>query len=206
MVTYKTVDVQQGSPEWLLWRNGHDNASVTATLAGSLMGVSQYLDINAAWEDRLGIKKLEYIENSNVRHGTENEAHAMSELMKATGISFTSACVESLEFPFLKASLDGLNIDHKLVAEIKCPVFYGSFRKHQAGILDYYYAQVQAQLLVTGFEHALFFSYFEGSDELKVIKANQEYQKELLKRAILFHVSVIKRLPLASELFYRYEI
>lgn len=202
---FKKVELVQGTPDWLLWRSGIDGTSITATAAATIMGVYPYGNVYDLWADKIGIKPLIFEESDNTTHGSNTEEKARQEFVKATGIDMVPMCVESLEYPFIRASLDGINEEHNVGLEIKCPVYFGSFNKHKKVPLDYYYAQVQHQLFTTGFENWILFSYFKGNDALHIIRKDKAYQEELLRRCLMFRELVLNKITPREEDFLPYE-
>lgn len=214
---FKKVELTQGTPDWLLWRSGTDGTSITATAAAIIMGVYPYGNVYDLWADKVGIQKFVFTENDAATHGTNTEEKARQEFIKATGIEMTPACVENLKYPFIRASLDGLNEEHKIGLEIKCPYHFGSFSKHKKGIensktddefdsglLKYYYAQVQHQMLVTSFDRWIYWSFYRGADALSIIKKDEKFQKELLRRCLMFRELVLTKVPPREEDFLPY--
>lgn len=204
-MSYRLIDLDQRTSEWLQWRAGKDNASITATAASALMGVDKYTDVLSMWKERVGFVAAEDAELTEaVIHGRDTEDHAREELIKATGIAFKPACIESVEFPFIKASLDGINEGLRLGLEIKCPRYMGSFKNQVKELPLDYYAQIQAQLMITGFEAFIFYSYFGNSEDLKIVRKSESYQKELLKRCIVFNTCVISKIEPTEDVFFPY--
>jgi len=202
---YKKIDLVQGTPEWLAWRKGEDGTAITATAASVLMGLYPYGTVFELWQEKICSVPLEYKTNAHTEHGSNTEEEARQEFIKATGLEMIPVCVESVDYPFLRASLDGINEEHKIGLEIKCPVYFGSFNKHKKAPLDYYYAQVQHQLLVCSFSNWALYSYFKGQDVLHIIEKDAIFQEELLRRCELFRSSVISRTPPDLDLYRKYE-
>lgn len=201
---FKKVILEQSSDEWLSWRS----EGITATAAATIMGLNPYGNVYDLWADKTGTKSFVFVENEAATHGSNTEEKARQEFIKSTGINMKPVCVENLKYPFIRASLDGLNEEHKLGLEIKCPFHFGSFNKHKLGLLPYYYAQVQHQLLSVGdpeYKWA-FWSYFKGSDSLHIVEKDDRFQEELLRRCILFYELVINKIAPDQDLFLPYEI
>jgi putative phage-type endonuclease len=197
---FKKVDLKQGSESWLAWRA----EGITATAASTIMGVNPYGNVLDLWKDKAGIEDFEFEGSEAAEFGSKTEDKARKEFEKATGLKMHPVCVESLDYPFIKASLDGINEEHSLGLEIKCSFHFGSFNKNKKalikyldskedhpefykGLLKYYYAQIQHQMLVTGYRQWAYWSFFNGSDMLYLVDSDKDFQQELLSRCILFN-------------------
>ena len=181
----KIINHVQSSIEWLLWRQDR----ITATSASILMGLNRFKTLNDLWEEMLGIKPPEPL-NDKMRRGQELEPIARDLFIKETGIEVTPICCEHDTEWWMAASLDGISQDHTIVCEIKCPKLKTHKEAIDGIIPDYYYAQMQHQLFVTGASRVLYTSYHpEHSQKLfiKDIKPNQEFINELRERSKYFY-------------------
>lgn len=209
---FKKVELKQGSEEWKAWRF----SKITATQASTLMGLNTFGDRDAkeagyssalylSWAEKTELVTEEFFENDAMLHGSRNEEKARQVFIESTGIDMQPACVENLEYPFMAASLDGLNEEHQLGLEIKCAKYYNSFKKHKyAGIPPYYFAQVQHQLFCTGYENWIFWSWFNNSESIYLVHPDKKFQEELLNRCILFQDMVKNKIEPAEEFFRPY--
>jgi putative phage-type endonuclease len=150
----KFIDVEQGSEEWLKWRK----TVITATDCPAIMGSSPWVTEYKCWQRKLALVD-EQKSNAAMERGKKLEPEARAHFIENYGINMTPVVVESSEFEFLGASLDGISDCHKYVLEIKC----GGEKLHKMaldGIVPQYYIdQIQHQLLVTGAQKAFYFSY-----------------------------------------------
>src|SRR5947207_6179700 len=121
----KIINHVQGSDEWLLWRQDR----ITATAAGVIMGLNPWKTLNDLFDEMLGIKPPEPL-NDKMRRGQELEPVARDLFIKETGISVTPICCEHDTEWWMAASLDGISQDHTIVCEIKCP----RLKTHQEAI------------------------------------------------------------------------
>jgi putative phage-type endonuclease len=159
----KKIEVEQGSPSWLSWRK----TVITATDCPAILGSSPWSTTYQCWQRKLGLLEEQKV-NDAMERGKRLEPEARSLFTEQTGITMAPVVVESDEFDFLGASLDGLSDCGKYVLEIKC----GGSRLHnmaaQREIPDYYQDQIQHQLLVTGAEKCFYYSY-NGSDGICIV-------------------------------------
>lgn len=195
---------EQGEAAWHGWRTKGLGASNMSVLMGSLPFA--YEDVLTLWKEKaLGIKIERF--SAAINEGWANEGKAREVYIQKTGIQVEPVCLTHPEYPFLRASLDGLSDWRKaikkkqapVVVEIKCPQ-PGNFKKAMAGqILDYYYTQLQQQV---GICNALFgateidyYVYRDGKDALFRVEFNPEYFKEIVRRGKLFWDMVESKTP-----------
>lgn len=150
----KIINVEQGSPEWLAWRK----TVITATDCPAILGSSPWSTTYKCWQRKLGLVD-EQPSNEAMKRGKRLEPEARAQFIERYNIHMTPCVVESAQFDFLGASLDGLSDCRKYILEIKC----GGSKLHDQAIMgiipDYYLDQIQHQLFVTGAEKAFYYSY-----------------------------------------------
>lgn len=149
----KTINVEQGSQEWLKWRK----EVITATECSAIMGSNPWETPYTIWGMKLGIIPPK-ASNKVMEEGKRLEPFAREDFIKKFKINMTPICVESTEFEFLGASLDGISDDGIDILEIKCGEKVHSLAK-QGIIPPYYLHQVQQQLLVSGARKCFYYSY-----------------------------------------------
>lgn len=174
--------VKQGSPDW----HGFRSLGFGGSEANIIAGHSKYQNVVDLWEFKSGIREREDIVNDAMQHGIDTEPEARLRFEQATGLKMTPKCFEHHEFPFIRASLDGITDNNQIVLEIKCPTRLGIHMKTVRGTMpDYYYPQVQHQLFVTGAKSACFWSYMKTTGGFMLeVKPNESYLKELVRREI----------------------
>jgi len=157
------LDLQQGGPEWLFARAGTPSASnfdkVVTTKGEPSKQAKNYLYELAG--ERIAGPKPETYQSAAMLRGleTETEARAYFELVEDAEVQQTGICyTDDKRFA---CSPDGLMEDCGL--EIKCPLIHTHVGYLLSGILPSdYFAQVQGSMLVTGFSHWFFISYYPG--------------------------------------------
>lgn len=177
----KTVELDQNSPEWLKWRQ----QGIGASDAVSVMGDSPW----TSRDELIGVKLGQVVveENEKMARGRRLEPEARRMYEQIRGIEVRPVCAVHDTYPWLRASLDGLSLDGKVVLEIKCPGYWPHWRAVYRGAYPRYYrAQIQWQLLVTGAEICHYFSYRPDDPEiipaaLVEILPEPEYQEVLLR-------------------------
>lgn len=192
------VDYDQGSEIWKEWRAG----GLGGSDAACIVGVAP-----AYWENSTRQALLEYkakhrggferVSDKNKSHammrGTMMEPIARQAYRERTGNNVEPACVISSDYPFIRASCDGLNKEGDLVLEIKCVRFDNHEIALDGRIPNEYWPQVQHLLLATGAPRLHYFSYsthkkFKSEDlqALVSVKPSPDYQKYLLAEEIRF--------------------
>lgn len=150
----KIIELEQGSQEWLNWRK----SVITATDASCIMGNNPWTTAYKCWQRKLGLIE-EQKSNEAMERGKRLEPEARAQFTERYGIEMQPMVVESTEFEFLGASLDGISQLGNHLLEIKC----GGVKLHemaaQGVIPPYYMDQMQHQLLVTRAEKCFYYSY-----------------------------------------------
>jgi putative phage-type endonuclease len=148
----------QGSAEWLAYRINKFNASE----AGAIMGVNPWFPKNPAelFDLKTGAAKVE--ENAAMARGTAMEDQAREWLQVFTNTTFTPVVRERGRY---SASLDGLDFDEAIAAEIKCPyrrdskLFGISSPADLRAVAPHYWFQIVHQFYVAGFRQLYFLAY-----------------------------------------------
>ena len=152
----KIIPVEQGSPDWLSWRK----TVITGTDCPAILGSSPWVTTYKCWQRKLGLVE-EQKANYFMERGKRLEPEALEHFNEQCGFDMKPAVVESSEFEFLGASLDGICAQGDVILEIKC----GGEGLHSMaleGIIPpYYMDQMQHQLLVTRAKKAFYYS-FDG--------------------------------------------
>jgi putative phage-type endonuclease len=174
----KIIELEQGSPEWLSWRK----TVITATDASIIMGNNPWDTPYSCWQRKLGLIE-EKKSNEAMERGKRLEPEARAKFISEYGINMVPVVVESSEFEFLGASLDGISQLGGSVLEIKC----GGSKLHamaeRGEIPAYYRDQMQHQLLVTGAEKCFYYSY-NGTNGIPIeVFPDPEYRVKFLPKA-----------------------
>lgn len=196
-------NLEQNTPEWQQWRMSGIGGSDAAILKlGNLYGKTPH----TLWLDKRGqigeYNRTEAAEE-NLERGKELEPKAREYFIKHTGIYVEPVLMQSTKYPFMLASLDGITPDLSVGVEIKAPgekVFKELFLK---GVPDYYYAQIQHQIAVTGARRFYFFAYNEDIAPhvyLQEVMPDYSYIEELIRLEQEFWRHVEFNIPPTGEL------
>jgi putative phage-type endonuclease len=196
----KLINLEQGSPDWVLWREGGLGASDAPTI----MGVDYY----GVTREQLLREKItgEKRQSSfSMRRGNRLEPFARELYATQLGYPYkvAPAVIVHPELDWMRASLDGLaenceTGELEWIVEIKC----WSWDKHDsvlAGICpEVVFPQIQHQLLCAGLSRCDLVSYtenakFSDEDRLAVLRvpAEPEYQQRLLESECAFWSEVL---------------
>jgi putative phage-type endonuclease len=119
--------------------------------------------------------------------GTALEPEARKRYEIKSGIRVAPACLQSLKYEWLRASVDGLSADGSAVVEIKCGESVYRTSSKSLKVPKHYIGQLQHILAVTGLEAIDFFCYLPGRPEVHLrIARDDSYIERLLEDEGLF--------------------
>lgn len=139
------VQITQGSPEWLAYRQSRRNASESA----AVLGISPWTTPYQLWLAKTGRGAPR--RTHAMQRGTQLEPVARAAYEEQTGVIMQPLVLEAGAY---SASLDGMTLEGDLIVEIKCPL-RGTRSDlwqdvSQAQVPQHYAIQVQHQLMVSG--------------------------------------------------------
>lgn len=180
----KTIDLKQGSPEWLTFRRSHIGASDCS----SIMDVNPFKCERKVWEEKvLGLNEPV---NKKMKDGQKNEEKARECYVAMTGIDVNPCVAESTVYPFISASFDGMTKNQNHIVEIKCGK--SSHKLAQIGVIPMYYeAQMHHQLYVAGLNEMDYFSYSEGEGIVLKFYRDENFITNMLDKYKIFWKSVL---------------
>ncbi|HEB7618897.1 lambda-exonuclease family protein [Campylobacter coli] len=175
----KIIDLEQGSVEWLNFRKGKITASIVASCIGEK---GAFLSKEKAKELIQGVYEP-YVSEA-MKKGREYEELIRAKMEFIIGKDITPIVIQSLENELFMASLDGID-NEKTIYEFK----YSTNNKEYEQVLKFkkpsskYYAQIQFQLFVGGFEKCVF-AVLNENDDLTycMVKSDKEYQDFMLRK------------------------
>ncbi len=179
--SFVTLSFEQNTDEWLSWRRGGIGASDAPVIMGQ-----------SPWQkapDLLRIKTGQTEErpaNGAMQRGKTLEPLARRAYVSHTSIDVEPVCVQSLAYPWMRASLDGLSADGRHVVEIKCP----GEKDHQladSGLVPAkYFAQLQHILAVTGLAEIHYWSFRFGRPVLLNVSRDDAFVGALVEKESAF--------------------
>lgn len=177
--------------EWLLWRrNGIGSSDAPVIMNGSHFGDN----LLKKWEEKvLGKVKAD---NIYMKHGRDNEEPARRAFESLLNTSVFPVNVESSSTGWMRASLDGIDVNGKVLVEIKCPK---NKDDHLAGVNkkvpEKYIAQCQHQLAVTGLPGMYYFSFYNDEGAVVEVVRDDKYIEELFSKEKEFWDMVLSKEP-----------
>jgi putative phage-type endonuclease len=161
-MTFKIIECQQGSTEWLALRK----TKITATDTGVIMGFNPWKTPLMLWEEKLGIREPQAV-NDKMKEGSRLECEArdlLNSFSETQESHFLPQVLISIQHPFMMASLDAIN-DLGEIVEIKCGK--GSHELAlKKEVPSYYMAQLQKQMYVANTQSCYYFSYRSDDDNI----------------------------------------
>lgn len=203
----KIINLEQGSPEWLQWRQ----TRITATDAGIILDVNPWESILDLWESKLGLKPPKET-TAAMQRGHELEPVARKLFNESmVGENYQPLVIEGDGDDYwMGASLDGINQDRTCICEIKCPklethvnsINYDEDLDLSFAIPVYYYSQMQHQMYTANVEWCYYVSYnpdyIEKPLQVLLFQANADYQMNMygLEREFYFENMVKGKSPI----------
>ncbi len=180
--------MEQRSTNWLDWRL----QGIGSSDAPVIMGVSPWKTPYQLWEEKT---KRVVRDDSNwaTQEGNRKEPIARAWYELDTGIEMQPDVGEHAEYPWLRTSFDGINLELKGALEIKCPGKDDHATAVAGKVPDKYYPQVQHQILVGGLDWIDYLSFQDGQNA-KVIRVvpDLEYLKKYFVEAEAFWFGCVK--------------
>lgn len=175
--------MEQGSSEWHEWRKQGVGASESA----AILGLSPYATPLDVWKDKTGRAKA-FEGNIATQRGQDLEGKARAKYELLTMEDAPPACAIHPTWNFLRASLDGLRDDGKLILEIKCPSEDSHNMALAGKVPEHYLIQMQHQLAVTGADigHYFSYSYKDHTHALVEVLPDFEMQARIVNAASRF--------------------
>lgn len=212
----KELELEQGSELWHQRRKTGIGGTEAAAIVGAAYSDRQGNTTTArdVWETKVGDDVKGTPENAAMRRGKLKEPLARALYEHLYGWSVPPACVLHDDYEFVRASLDGLRGDDRLIVEIKScgeanhrkllaiqeitdPLARQTTFCHR---FNYYRYQVLLQLLITGADVCHFVGFnddFTDHRQLAVVELYPEpaEQERLLQRLVEFWQFVERREP-----------
>ena len=176
--------MEQRTTEWMAVRLGIPTASnFDSVLMGKGTKGRQDYICRLVMERILGIPMNDEFVSKWMEHGIAMEDEAIAEFR-----AMSNVMTERVGFITANNGRYGCSPDQLVIhdgmpvscVEVKCPAPWTHCRYHVYGLGDAYKAQVQGQMLVTGFDRAYFYSYFPGMPPVSIeTKRDDKYIKNL---------------------------
>ena len=197
--------MDQRTDSWHAWRM----QGIGSSDAPVIMGVSPYRTPFQLWEEKTGKVSPQAVPNWAQRHGIELEPEARAHYELLANLVMDPCLVQHKDFPFLRASLDGMNDEIRGGLEIKCCAQADFELAAQEGkpvrerIPEKVWPQLQHQLMVSGLEWIHYFPYWKGKGIIVEVRPDPRYVEELFDCEMQFwkHVQEDTPPPLSKRDF-----
>jgi putative phage-type endonuclease len=175
--------------EWLEWRR----QGIGSSDAAIIMGMSPWRTQYELWTDKVYGYKGE--DNSSMARGRELEPVARKWFEDTMNVCLFPKNKVNLEHEWIRASLDGMDVEDTMAVEIKCP----NKEDHAAAVgnkvPEKYWPQVQHQLLVTGLE-GMYYCSFNGCEGAIVeVARDNTYIRSMFEEENKFWAMVNSKTP-----------
>jgi putative phage-type endonuclease len=175
---------------WHEWRR----QGIGGSDAPVVMGVSPWTTPHQLWQEKV-YGSLEREDNSAMKRGRELEEFARQEFEKEVGTLVIPEYIVHPKLNWMRASLDGIDLDREIIVEIKCPNKEDHEKALKKMVPEKYWPQVQHQMEVAGVDHMYYYS-FDGLKGVVVeVKKDQAYVDSLLEKEAKFWDMVLKKTP-----------
>lgn len=179
---FTIVTHEQGSDAWREWRHN----GIGASDASTIMGENRFKSASELLREKRG-PVPGFAQNAAMARGTELEPEARRLYVAKSGKEVRPVCLQSTRYEWLRASLDGLAINHDAVVEIKCGQSAYRTTYQTRSVPDYYYGQMQHILAVTGLNSLDYWCYWPGCTPLLIpVQRNSSYIERLLSAEFEF--------------------
>lgn len=187
--------MEQQTSEWHKFRAlGIGGSDVAA-----ILGLSKWMTPRQLWTYKTGLAVQPDISDQyQVRRGVDNESKARAHVELIRGEAYEPALAIHPEYDFMRVSLDGKNKSGKRLCEIKVPSKKVIEDALNGIVPDYYMAQCQYQLMVTGAEENLFFCFSPETNQGASVSIlpDQEWFTRIRNAVIPFWtVNVMQKIP-----------
>jgi putative phage-type endonuclease len=176
--------------EWHQWRR----QGIGSSDATTIMGASPWRTPYELWQEKV-FGNSEQLDNSSMMRGRELEPVARTWFEQTMGVAVFPKNKIHPNKQWIRASLDGMDIDDRLLVEIKCPNKEDHFVAINKMIPEKYIPQVQHQLLVTGLD-GMYYCSFDGQNGAIVeVARDNAYIEAMLNEEQKFWDMVLAKTP-----------
>jgi putative phage-type endonuclease len=179
----KLINLEQGSPAWLEFRQNGIGASEIASIAEIKGAFSKRINVLT---EKLGQKRMLSAFEKNIFAQGHAWEIAVRDAINAEGFTFAPAVVVSEVDERFFASLDGLDASKEIILEVKSVVNAPKFEQYKNEVPAHYMAQVQWQLMVTKYATAILAFVHDGEAVRHEIKPDPIYQDILAQAGVKF--------------------
>lgn len=166
---------------------------IGASDAPAIMGVSPWCTPYQKWEEKVGVRQNRT--NEAQKRGILLEEEARKEFERQTGLVMFPERFFHPKHAWMCATLDGIDIEHKHILEIKCPGKVDHECAMDGQIPEKYIPQLMHQMYVTGIRKIFYFSYHPTCSNVLEMEIDPEYTEKLFSAESKFWDNVISFIP-----------
>lgn len=177
----KIIDLIVGSKEWLDYRR----SKITASQSSIILGINPWQTPKDLYEEKInGIKQES---NNSMARGNLREIEGIKWAENYFGTILTSRTIEHSDYPWKIATVDGISPCGKIVVEIKWANKEVHELAKQGTVIDYYYSQVQSQIVCCDAKEAWFLSCYQDKNSpaefvLAYVPRDQDYIDDMIAK------------------------
>lgn len=171
------IQLKQGSQEWLDYRS----IRIGASDAPPILGISPYKTRMELWNEKLGLSKGQ-TKSYAMQRGNDLEPIIREEMSYNLDCDFIPKVFISDKYPWMSASLDGIDIEKGIVIEIKCSNKQDHESAKKTIVPKKYYPQLQHILEVCGLHEIYYCSYHQDDYVYFIVKRDQDFIDDMIKQ------------------------
>jgi putative phage-type endonuclease len=184
--------------EWHEWRSQGIGASDAAVIMKKFPYGKTPLNL---WEEKIGGSST--FTNKAMEHGNKMEPRALKWAQDQLGIELIGQNrSEHPQMPWMRATLDGVNFEKRIMVEIKCPYNLENHYKVKKTqeVPEIYFPQLQHQIKVEEERvdkgYLLSFNHKDENDSILIeVKRDNQYIEKLVDEEYEFFQHVVNRTP-----------
>jgi len=175
---YKIINLEQNTPEWLEFRRD----KIGASDAPIIMGVSPWSTPYALWNKKLFPENHPSKYTIAMQKGHEIEDKVINWIFLQYGFIVVPMVLQSVENPWMIASMDGFSEDGKIQIEIKYANESDHFDVKRGTVPEKYRPQLQHQMAVSGNDFCYYASWHRDDIQVIMYHRDQEFIDDIIKK------------------------
>lgn len=202
----RVLDLQQGSTEWLLWRQSGIGSSDAPVIMNGTHFKRNRIDL---WKEKLGKvlpRNFTPYQTERMQRGVILEPDARAWYKAFVNPNAEPVCAIHSVWDHLKASLDGWVPESQTILEIKCPGDKDHNLALENQVPEKYIPQLNHLMLVTGAAHCHYLSYnpnrpFKERHALISVQPDAKQLQALLRKEEIFWACLSQEILPEDHLF-----
>ncbi len=193
---FRPVEITQGTPAWHEWRRD----TVGASDAPPIMGRCQWKTYGDLITERCSPNSIQS-KSSAAAEGLRLEPLAREAFIERTKIFVKPACLSSTRYPWMHASVDGINFHEQIIVERKCGPSQHSRNVGSVHCPTDFACQLQHIFAVTGYVRGYLWSWRpEDGGFLREVERDEEFIERLAAESKKFLTAVQRKMEHAQSM------